>query len=110
MKNAHHARFGDTAGCRDGSCGGGHGHLRHGQLGVTEAALVEAVVKTENCAAFARNCVARWCRFGNPYGGAIPHTAQQPGQSGIAPQYAYPYYTTRGPRDFLRDNPPSIGR
>jgi hypothetical protein len=23
---------------------------------------------------------------------------------------AYPYYTTRGPRDFLLDNPPSIGR
>ncbi len=22
---------------------------------------------------------------------------------------AYPYYTTRGPRDFLADNPPSIG-
>jgi len=47
---------------------------------------------------------------GNPYGGAIPHTAQAPGQSGMAPSYAYPYYTTRGPRDFLRDNPPSIGR
>lgn len=25
-------------------------------------------------------------------------------------QVAYPYYTTRGPRDFLQDNPPSIGR
>jgi len=25
-------------------------------------------------------------------------------------QVAYPYYTTRGPRDFLLDNPPSIGR
>jgi len=24
-------------------------------------------------------------------------------------QVAYPYYTTRGPRDFLLDNPPSIG-
>ena len=24
-------------------------------------------------------------------------------------QYAYPYYTLRGPRDFLVDNPPSIG-
>jgi len=22
---------------------------------------------------------------------------------------AYPYYTTRGPRDFLASNPPSIG-
>ena len=25
-------------------------------------------------------------------------------------QVAYPYYTVRGPRDFLVDNPPSIGR
>ena len=24
--------------------------------------------------------------------------------------YAYPYYTTRAPRDFLMKNPPSIGR
>ncbi len=24
-------------------------------------------------------------------------------------QVAYPYYTVRGPRDFLQDNPPSIG-
>lgn len=24
--------------------------------------------------------------------------------------YSYPYYTTRGPRDFLLDNPNSIGR
>jgi hypothetical protein len=24
-------------------------------------------------------------------------------------QVAYPYYTTRGPRDFLRNNPPTIG-
>jgi hypothetical protein len=24
-------------------------------------------------------------------------------------QTAYPYYTTRGPRDFLMKNPPSIG-
>ena len=23
---------------------------------------------------------------------------------------SYPYYTTRGPRDFLMNNPPSIGR
>jgi hypothetical protein len=28
---------------------------------------------------------------------------------GQAPTYAYPYYTTRAPRDFLMDNPPSIG-
>ena len=42
------------------------------------------------------------------------------GHHGAPPQYgpagpptagvAYPYYTIRGPRDFLQDNPPSIGR
>ena len=26
-----------------------------------------------------------------------------------SPQVAYPYYTTRAPRDFLLDQPPSIG-
>jgi hypothetical protein len=31
--------------------------------------------------------------------------------SGVAgPTVAYPYYTTRGPRDFFLNNPPSIGR
>jgi hypothetical protein len=31
-------------------------------------------------------------------------------QSGpLSAQVAYPYYTTRGPRDFLAKNPPSIG-
>lgn len=45
----------------------------------------------------------------HPYGGAVPHTAQGPGSAGTAPTYAYPYYTTRGPRDFLQDNPPTIG-
>ncbi len=43
------------------------------------------------------------------------HAAAQPtgaGGAGGAPaaQVAYPYYTARGPRDFLMDNPPTIGR
>ncbi len=46
---------------------------------------------------------------GHPYGGAVPHTAQPPNMGGTAPSYAYPYYTTRGPRDFLQKSPPSIG-
>ncbi len=58
--------------------------------------------------ALCRGCMGK--RFGHPYGGAIPHTAQGPGAgTGPAPSYAYPYYTTRGPRDFLMSNPPSIG-
>ena len=47
------------------------------------------------------------------YGGQIPHTdpALGPpgGAGGFTPTYQYPYYTTRGPRDFLNGNPPSIG-
>jgi len=57
---------------------------------------------------------------GNPYGRMPAHFGNlrmPPGHHyrpptdprGYAPQYAYPYYTIRGPRDFLVDNPPSIG-
>ena len=49
----------------------------------------------------------------DPYGGQIPHTnpalGPQGGAGGFTPTYQYPYYTTRGPRDFLNGNPPSIG-
>jgi hypothetical protein len=54
------------------------------------------------------NCAS--CRQkARPYAGEIPHTAQTPGMTGQIPQYIYPYYTTRGPRDFLMANPPTIG-
>jgi len=47
----------------------------------------------------------------HPYGGQIPHTDGHMGANGpVSPTYAYPYYTTRGPRDFFIDNPPTIGR
>ena len=55
-----------------------------------------------------------WGNHTKPIGGTIPHTATPPtfnggpGGGGV-PQYVYPYYTTRGPRDFLNTNPPSIG-
>jgi len=49
---------------------------------------------------------------GYPNGMGGPHGYQgppiNPGQPSA--QVAYPYYTHRGPRDFLLDNPPSIGR
>ena len=52
----------------------------------------------------------------HPFGGQIPHTQHHPDQGGYpsadgsaAPTVAYPFYTTRGPRDFLVPNPPSIG-
>ncbi len=49
------------------------------------------------------------------YGAPGHHAAQQMQAQPMNPgpptgTVAYPYYTHRGPRDFLLDNPPSIGR
>jgi hypothetical protein len=46
--------------------------------------------------------------------GLCPHAGGYPeypsfNQGPPVGQVAYPYYTTRGPRDFLRDHPPTIG-
>ncbi len=73
-----------------------------------------------------RPCNLGWQRGGTDYqrflsnnggpGGHVGHHAQaQPAGAGgagggPAAQVAYPYYTARGPRDFLMDNPPTIGR
>jgi hypothetical protein len=58
-----------------------------------------------------KNLTSRQARFqaNHPYGGQIPHTTHFPGDGmggngAAAPTYAYPYYTTRGPRDFLQDS------
>ena len=50
-----------------------------------------------------------------PAQAAQGYPANQLPQMGVAggppaAAYAYPYYTTRAPRDFLMKNPPSIGR
>lgn len=49
----------------------------------------------------------------SPVGGGAPPDAYGAGAYGAGGPptagVAYPYYTTRGPRDFLLDNPPSIG-
>lgn len=42
-----------------------------------------------------------------PHGTLQQQMAGPPGPQG--PSVAYPYYTTRAPRDFLMNNPPSIG-
>ncbi len=41
----------------------------------------------------------------------LPHGYMDDNGPGGPPSatYAYPYYTNRAPRDFLLDNPPSIG-
>ncbi len=61
-----------------------------------------------------RPCQIGWQRGGHDYGRHLSYsnTGQAPeGAAGpAAAQVAYPYYTTRGPRDFLLNNPPTIGR
>ena len=83
-------------------------------------ALVASLLGTVGCHRD-RHMVRRGC--GNAYcdrcggGGAgtrvprLPHGyAEQTGPAGtMTGQYAYPYYTTRGPRDFLVNEPSSIG-
>ncbi len=82
------AQFAASGGCGAAGCGGPGG-----------------------CAA----CVGGIARhaIGQPYGRAVPHTTPPPAGpgagAGMAPTYAYPYYTTRGPRDFLAREPMSIG-
>jgi hypothetical protein len=66
-----------------------------------------------------RPCQLGWQRGGTDYQRFLGHNgmyrnagpAGAGGPSGPAvAQVAYPYYTTRGPRDFLVDNPPTIGQ
>ncbi|MCA9229165.1 MAG: hypothetical protein KDA57_00825 [Planctomycetales bacterium] len=65
------------------------------------------------------NCGGRGCGLccrvaGCVASGFCPHSGGYPEYYNFTPspptgQTAYPYYTVRGPRDFLQANPPSIG-
>ncbi len=81
--------------CGDGSCGNGscgNGRCGNGRCGLGDR-----------------------CRgLGGSLGSCNPHAVGYPEPQNFNPgpptgQVAYPYYTVRGPRDFLRNNPPSIG-
>lgn len=85
----------------------------------------------EGCSYCGPNCGACGCCGDNcacPPGGCGPHGCKHcqilphchQNRAAVANQFAgpagppaaqvtYPYYTTRGPRDFLAKNPPSIG-
>jgi hypothetical protein len=66
-----------------------------------------------------RPCTLGWQRGGTDYQRFLSHHSHTPhqhspnlgSQSGVpAAAVGYPYYTNRGPRDFLLDNPAPIGR
>jgi hypothetical protein len=85
------------SGCSgDARCGAGSGNGRNGRNG--------------GCS----NCGGRGCGLCQRLSGLNPHAGGYPEAQNFNPspatgQVAYPYYTVRGPRDFLRNNPPSIG-
>lgn len=61
-----------------------------------------------------RPCRIGWQRGGTDYQASLSHSEYRQGGGAYAAgpaaaQVAYPYYTTRGPRDFLLNNPPTIG-
>ena len=104
------AQYAAAGGCGCGlaGCGGGAGCLSGHGLGGGHGCGGRGCDVT-GC----KDCVRGVLQhsLGQPYGGAVPHTTQPQGPppAGAAPTYAYPYYTTRGPRDFLAREPASIG-
>ncbi len=99
----------------DGSYNGMIGHGGH--LGGAVAGVAGAMVGCGRFGCGSNGVLCLACKLRNlthrqanhPYGGQIPHTAHFPdggmgGNGAAAPTYAYPYYTTRGPRDFLQDS------
>ena len=101
-----------------GAHGGAGGHGGSGAHGVALASGHFGCGK-HGCGAGGRLCQSCLGKhggmFGNPYG-SIPHTPAMagpgmggPGAGGV-PAYRYPYYTNRGPRDFLLDGcgPPPV--
>ena len=88
-------------GCHSGQCGGG-------ARGCFDAC-------SEGCATGCRPSPLRWQQGGSDYAHKLTYGMLKHGQvpQTRGPQVAstaYPYYTNRGPRDFLAANPPSIGR
>jgi hypothetical protein len=57
------------------------------------------------------NCNGAGCHGCSIFGGGLASHHADPGIGAGPPtaQVAYPYYTVRGPRDFLLDDPPSLG-
>ncbi len=70
------------------------------------ALAVMMLVASVGCRGAYRNGCNDGCGYGgHGHGG---HTQPAPNHDGA--HVGYPYYTTRGPRDYFLNNPPSIGR
>ena len=91
-------------GCSDGTCRMDRGGMGAGGQG--SGCRFCGGAGCNNCrgGGFAGAIASGLC----PHAGGYPETPNfNPGPP--TGQTAYPYYTVRGPRDFLRDKPPTIG-
>lgn len=100
--------------------GGGHGGMM-GPGGITACqqcggrlGIIGNTISCKRCGigyGRAHHLAGRIGSHLHPYAGAPTSTPPFAGNSGpSSAQVAYPYYTTRGPRDFFMNNPPTIGR
>ncbi len=108
---------GQAGGCDSGACGGLTGllgakkaaHRSYGGInyGTTPETLTEDGYGTRGGHA---GVLAAF--HGRHHRGPQSHMGQYPGPADgpASPTMTYPYYTTRGPRDFFMDDPPTIGR
>lgn len=71
------------------------------------AALMVSMVGATGCKCFDKSGCGKCCGLFKRCGRGAVEEAYAPGPP--VGQVTYPYYTNRGPRDFLVDNPPSIG-
>ncbi len=106
------ASCGCSDGCCDASCGCSDGCC-DASCGCSDSCC------GEGCGSGCSSCGGAGCGLcqrmvGRVANGFCPHAAGYPEMYNFTPsppvgQTAYPYYTVRGPRDFLQSNPPSIG-
>lgn len=80
------------------------------------ALAVMMLVATVGCRGAYRNGCNDGCGYGGGHGGGghggggLHGGYTQPAPTHDGAHVGYPYYTTRGPRDYFLNNPPSIGR
>lgn len=94
--------------CSDGCCGGESGCC------ACDSESCCGGCESGNCGGGGRGCGPCQRIVGQVASGFCPHSRGYPATYNFNPgppsgQTAYPYYTTRGPRDFLQNNPPTIG-